>query len=63
MLSGHGQLGITGDIALGVAMSILQMFLQPGGCVAYNCVFSAGGARLLFIGFGSVGGSRGNEDT
>jgi len=39
-------------------MSILEMF-QPGGCVAYNLFSSAGGCKALFIGFGSVGGSRG----
>ena len=40
-------------------MSILEMFLQPGGCVAYNWFFYAGECKALFIGFGSVGRSRG----
>lgn len=39
-------------------MSILEMCLQPRECVAYNCFFSWG-CEALFIGFGSVGGSRG----
>ena len=59
MLTAHGQLGTTGDIASELlCLLFLEMFLQPGDAL-HTIVFTAGGARLCSFGSGRSVGLRG----